>query len=174
MPKIIENVRGQLLAEARRQIALHGYANTTVRSVAGACGLGVGTVYNYFKSKEMLVASFVYEDWKKYLDEMKELPLYSPRELLGGIFAVLKRFAAENARLFSDEDAAKLMAVGFSSRHKLFREQIAAFIIPLCEGNRLETPAFCAEFAAEALISWSMEGAEFDTVYPILEKIIKQ
>ena len=174
MPKIIKNVREQLLTEARRQIAQHGYADTTVRSVAGACGLGVGTVYNYFKSKEMLIASFVYDDWKKYLEEMAALPLYSPRELLGGIFDALKRFAAENAKLFSDADAAKLMAAGFPSRHKFLREQIAAFIVPLCEGNRLDAPVLCAEFLSEALISWSMDGVEFDALYPTLEKIIKQ
>ena len=31
MPKIIENARAELLAEARRQIAGRGYAATTVR-----------------------------------------------------------------------------------------------------------------------------------------------
>lgn len=174
MPKIIQNVRGQLLAEAKRQIALHGYADTTIRSVAGACGLGIGTVYNYFKSKEVLIASFVYEDWKTYLEEMAALPLYSPRELFSGIFDALKRFAAENAKLFSDADAAKMMAAGFSSRHKLLREQIAAFILPLCERNRHDVPSFCAEFLAEALINWSMDGAEFDVIYPILEKVIQK
>ena len=45
MPKIIENVRGQLLAEARRQVAQHGYADTTIRSVAGACGLGAESLF---------------------------------------------------------------------------------------------------------------------------------
>ena len=174
MPKIIENVRGQLLAEARRQIALYGYADTTIRSVAGACGLGVGTVYNYFKSKEMLIATFIYEDWKKHLEEMATLPDDSPRELLGGIFDGLRRFEAENAKLFSDTEAAKLMAAGFSSRHKILREQIAAFIVPLCERNRLDAPVLSAEFLAEALINWSMDGAEFDAIYPILEKIIKK
>ena len=46
MPKIIENVREQLLAVAKKQIGERGYANTTIRSVAGECGLAVGTVYN--------------------------------------------------------------------------------------------------------------------------------
>ena len=42
MPKIIENIREQLLQEVKRQIAENGYGKTTIRSVAGACGLGVG------------------------------------------------------------------------------------------------------------------------------------
>ena len=56
MPKIIENLREQLLSEAKKQVKERGYAATTVRSVAKACGLGTGTVYNYFKSKDMLIA----------------------------------------------------------------------------------------------------------------------
>ena len=33
MPKLIENVRTQLLLEAKKQIAERGYAKTTIRSV---------------------------------------------------------------------------------------------------------------------------------------------
>ena len=73
MPKIIENVREQLLCEAKRQIEKNGYAKTTVRSVALSCGIGVGTVYNYFKSKDMLIASFMAEDWLSCLEKMKHL-----------------------------------------------------------------------------------------------------
>ena len=65
MPKIIENVRELLLDTAKKQIEERGYANTTIRSVAGECGLAVGTVYNYFKSKDMLIATFLLEDWKE-------------------------------------------------------------------------------------------------------------
>lgn len=167
MPKIIENVREQLLAEAKKQIMERGYADTTIRSVAGACGLGVGTVYNYFKSKEMLIATFVYNDWKKYLSNMKELPCDNPKILFGGIYNSLRSFAKDNEKLFSDSEAAKLISTGSSSRHRMLREQIAGFITPIC------TESFCAEFIAESLISWSMEDADFETIYPLLEKIIK-
>ncbi|MBE6553212.1 MAG: TetR/AcrR family transcriptional regulator [Ruminococcaceae bacterium] len=166
MPKIIENVREQLLAEAKKQILERGYADTTIRSVSSACGLGIGTVYNYFKSKELLIATVVYEDWKKYLYEMHRLPCHEPRVLLKGIYDALIRFAAENEKLFSDSDAAKHASVGSSKRHKMLRGQIAGFIVPICEST------FCAEFVAESLICWSMENADFETVYPLLEKLI--
>jgi AcrR family transcriptional regulator len=173
MPKIIENVREQLLAEARRQIAQRGYAQTTVRSVAGACSLGVGTVYNYFASKDVLIASFLFEDWKQYLDTMSALPKDQPEVLLRGIYKALGDFAAQNQALFSDVDAARSAAIGSSARHRMLRGQISAFILPLCELRGAQDPAFTSEFIAEALLCWSMEGAEFDAVYPILEKILK-
>lgn len=167
MPKIIENVREQLLAEAKKQILERGYADTTVRSVARACGLGVGTVYNYFESKEMLIATFVYDGWKKYLSRMQKLPTNDPYVLLKGIFDSITSFADENKKLFSDADAAKIVSVTSSERHKMLRGQIARFVVPVCESE------FCAEFVAESLICWSMEKADFDHIYPILEKIIK-
>ena len=168
MPKIIENLREQLLAEAKKQILENGYAATTVRSVAGACGVGVGTVYNYFESKEMLIATFLYDDWKHYLSHMQTLSPDDPHALLEGIFNSLKQFAGENEKLFSDADALKMVSVGSFGRHKMLREQIASFLQPLCK------TAFCAEFVAEAVIRWATEKVDFETVYPLLEKLIEK
>ena len=173
MPKIIENVKEQLIAEAKRQISEYGYAKTTIRSVAGACGLGVGTVYNYFDSKELLIATFVAEDWKKQISLMAALPQDDPKALLGGIYESLTSFAASNKKLFSDEDAAKVISIGFSSRHKRLRDQIASFILPMLKQTHPENADFAAEFIAESLICWSMDGKDFNAVYEVLQNIVK-
>ncbi len=173
MPKIIENVREQLLTEAKKQITERGYADTTIRSVASACGVGVGTVYNYFPSKEMLVATFVFDDWKKHLQDMATHSCDTPKVLLQCIYDSLQSFATENERLFSDAEAAKLVAVGSASRHQMLRRQIAALVLPVFDPADKNTP-FAASFLAEALISWSIEGADFEDVYPFFEKIIKK
>lgn len=169
MPKIIENLRAQLLGEARRQIDSQGYAGTTIRSVASACHVGTGTVYNYFPSKEMLVAAFVYEDWKVHLAAMAALPADQPEVLLRGIYDRLRSFAGSHSQLFSDAAAARSSAEGFAQRHRLLRKQLAAFIAPICRG---ENAAFTADFAAEALISWGMEDTPFDVLYPMICRII--
>ncbi|MBQ4091044.1 MAG: TetR/AcrR family transcriptional regulator [Clostridia bacterium] len=171
MPKVIENVREQLLCEAKRQIAERGYAKTTVRSVAGACGLGVGTVYNYFPSKELLITTFVAEDWKVYVKTMSSFPHDDAKSLLECIFNSLRGFSESNRKLFSDADAAKVISIGFASRHKRLRRQLADFILPVCEERKLENAPFVAEFCAEALISWALEDVDFDTVYSVLEKV---
>ncbi|MBO5500763.1 MAG: TetR/AcrR family transcriptional regulator [Clostridia bacterium] len=169
MPKIIENLRDQLLQEARKQIAERGYTGTTIRSVAGACGVGVGTVYNYFSSKEMLIAAFMMEDWQKQLDAMAALPKDQPEALLRGVYEALCTYAAGHQDLFSDEGAAKAISLGFAPRHRMLREQLTGFILPICKGDNA---AFTAAFIAESLISWTMEGTSFDTLYPVIDKLI--
>ena len=131
MPKIIENARDQLLAEAKRQIIENGYAATTVRSVAGALGIGVGTVYNYFESKEMLIATFVFEDWKRYLAYMSGLPTDDSYKLLNGIYGALHSFAKENEALFSDPDASRTVSALEKTLKKDFfrRELLAAAVL---------------------------------------------
>jgi AcrR family transcriptional regulator len=173
MPKIIEHLRETLLAEARKQVETHGFAATTIRSVAAACNVGVGTVYNYFPSKEMLIATFVADEWRIYLDAMKALPCDEAETLLHGIYDGLLCFAAANEKLFSDADAAKQIASGSAVRHKLLRSQLAALLLPLCQKHVSDTAAFTADFIAEALIGWSVERVDFAALYPVLKKVIK-
>lgn len=132
MPKILENVREQLLNEARKQIKERGYAATTVRSVAGECGIAVGTVYNYFPSKEMLVASFMAEDWLASLGRLKLKRAKTPKEHLRLIYEMLISFSESHSDLFSDADAEKAFSVIFSKRHGQLRDQIAEIVRPIC------------------------------------------
>jgi AcrR family transcriptional regulator len=48
--------RTAVLEAARRLFALHGYENTTVRSIADAAGVTERTLYRYFDGKEGLLA----------------------------------------------------------------------------------------------------------------------
>ncbi len=174
MPKVIENLRARLLDEAKRQVSELGYGKTTVKSVASALGVGVGTVYNYFPSKDMLVASFMFEDWQAVLDSMSRLPTNDPERLICGIYTLLKDFAEKNQKLFSDSEAAKVIAMSLNSRHKLLRAQIAEFILPICKGESFCDPIFASEFIAEALISWSMENADLNAVYGVIENMLNK
>ena len=173
MPKIILHLREQLLLEAKKQLLSNGYSGLAIRSVAQACGVGIGTVYNYFPSKEMLVGACIYEDWKVYLAQIEALPTDLPRQLLCGIYDALRSFSGEYAFVFQRHDAVKQGMVGFFKHHKTLRSQLSAPLLPMCEQLEIQDPAFAADFMAEALIRWAMEGVAFDRVYALLEKIMQ-
>ena len=169
MPKIIENVREQLLAEAKRQISENGYANTTIRSVASKCRLGVGTVYNYFKSKDMLIASFMLDDWQECLSKMKQQSITDAERFFRFIYTALLEFAEKHTALFRDSDAAKVFAVAFTERHKLLRDQLAEIILPICNGSNKE---FLAEFISESFLTWTMASKPFEQIYSVIELLL--
>ena len=173
MPKIIENVRELLLETAKEQIRLQGYSKTTIRSVASACGLGVGTVYNYFKSKDMLIATFMLEDWRECLKEMKSHSSTEVEVVLKGIYLSLQSFMQKHQALFSDIDAAKVFATVFNERHKQLREQLAEIILPICDNSRAENKGFLADFIADALLTWTVEGKPFEELSSIIGLLLK-
>lgn len=168
MPKIIENLRDELLKEARKQVFERGYRNTTIRSVASECGVAVGTVYNYFRTKDMLIASFVLEDWIECTRYIESYPKNRSKDFLGFVYMSLRRFADRYTVLFSDKEAEKSFNAAFSKKHELLRTQLALLILPICDVD-----VFLAEYTAEALLTWTMAGRSFEQIYSLLPEKIK-
>ena len=167
MPKIIENLDQRLMEEARRQIRESGYGTMTIRSVAAACGVGVGTVYNYYPSKEALAAAFILEDWNAcYADIMTRAESAKGREpVLWAIYENLQRFITEHAAVFQDESAAVSFTGSFSQYHSLLRSQLAQPVRRFCRDD------FTAEFVAEAMLTWTVAGKSFDELSAVLKRI---
>ena len=170
MPKIIAGVKEALLNETKRQIEEVGYEHTTIRSVAAACGLAIGTVYNYFPSKDMLVASLLMEDWTQVILDLKTAPTSDPRAYLHQMYQSLVDFSARHRSLFADPMAMKVFSSAFFQRHVQLREQMALLCAPLCQEK--ENATFLASFIAEAMLTWTMSGTPFDTLYGAIEKMI--
>ena len=47
----------EILKKSRELIQENGWASVNIRSVAAACGVSVGSIYNYFESKSALVSA---------------------------------------------------------------------------------------------------------------------
>ena len=167
MPKIIENLPERLAVEARRQIEESGYAAMTIRSVAKACGVGVGTVYNYYPSKEALVATFMLSDWKDYVASIGRCAddANPPGTVLRCIYDQLSRFMAQYEPIFRDESAAVSYTGSTSSYHSVLREQLAAPLRKFCRDD------FAARFIAEAMLTWTVAGTSFDEIYALVSKL---
>ena len=168
MPKIIKDLEAKLLEEAKRQIEESGYSTMTIRSVAKACGVGVGTVYNYFSSKEDLLASFMVKDWNQCISAINAVSTYSdsPAPVARCIADQLTAYAQRHVAVFRDEAAAAGFAGSFSRYHTLLRAQLAAPLRKFCDSD------FAAEFVAEALLTWTMAGKSFDEVYGMIGKFL--
>lgn len=167
MPKIIENLPQRLLEEARRQIGDSGYGAMTIRSVAAACGVGVGTVYNYYPSKEALAAAYILEDWKIcYGRIIATAETAKGREpVLWAIYENLQIFIAEHSAVFQDESATAAFTGSFGQYHGVLRSQLAQPVRRFCRDD------FTAEFIAEAMLTWIVAGKSFDELSRILQRI---
>ncbi len=167
MPKIIENLEKRLIEEAMKQLQECGYSNVTIRSVAKGCGVGIGTVYNYFPSKEALLATYILESWKECVASICTVSEGSqgPQPVVRCIYDQLLQFSEAHSMVFRDAAAASTFAASFGQYHKLLRAQLASPLRKFCASD------FAAEFAAEALLTWTMAGKTFDEIYGMLEKI---
>ena len=167
MPKIIENLEARLIEEAKRQIEEAGYGAMTIRSVAAGCGVGVGTVYNYFSSKEELIAKHLLEDWLKCVTAIQAVSTYSdsPRPVTLCIYDQLLSFTRSHGAIFRDKAAAASFTGSFSHYHSMLRSQLAQPLVKFCEDR------FAAEFIAEALLTWTMASKTFDEIYGMIEKL---
>lgn len=56
--------RGLILSESRKIVMDKGISAINMRTVANACGVAVGSIYNYFPSKTELISATVEDVWK--------------------------------------------------------------------------------------------------------------
>ena len=168
MPKIIENLEARLLQEAKRQVEEDGYSAMTIRSVAKECGVGVGTVYNYFPSKDALLATYMLEDWNKCVAAINAVSTYSdhPVPLVRCICDQIQNYTKLHSAVFQDETAAAGFAGSHSKYHALLRSQLAQPMRKFCSSD------FAAEFIAESLLTWTTAGKTFDELYSMIEKLM--
>ena len=174
MPKIIENIRENLLEEAKRQVKELGYSAMTIRSVANACGVGVGTVYNYFSSKDMLVASFMLEDWEVCMKDItkgvSEAEVF--QDALYCIHSNLRSFKEKYILLFTDKDAEAGYTASSIQRHSILRNQLAESLKMWTSKQTKSDANFLAVFIAESVLTWTMEDKEFEQIAPILLQLV--
>lgn len=104
MPKIITNLREEIISSGRKLLLEDGYSAFTMRAVASACGIALGTVYNYFSSKDMLCAAIMLVDWNSALEGCRRKLSASP-ECIDGLETVydsIRGFASIYTSVWSE------------------------------------------------------------------------
>jgi len=163
MPKILENVQAIILSETRIALETQGYQAITIRSIARRCGLATGTIYNYFSSKEVLVAHILLEDWMKVTQNIhtKLGNVNTVEDGIRIIYDAIFAFQRHYEGLFA-ESGMSMEGSAFQSRHNMLIKQIAGQIEELYQKEEINKSSFFLEFLAENILlgtkrKWSFE-----------------
>ena len=173
MPKIIDGLQKRILKEAKYQTFTNGYSKMTIRSVAKACDIAVGTIYNYYPSKDFLTASFILQDWIPVEKEIQRQCKIStePLEVLQGVYNTLERFNSDYRSLFEDKSALQSASAMFQTRHQELRHRLAGMLEDVCMKKAKIASEFLPEFIAEAFLAWSIEAHSFTDLRIILDPL---
>lgn len=79
--------RERILTAAEGLFRQHSFDAATTRDIARAAGIATGTLFNYFASKEALVAALATEAWRTARDRFRKSP--PPRDLEEALFALI-------------------------------------------------------------------------------------
>lgn len=73
MPKTIDDLRENILSQAKEILINDGYENLNMRKVAQNVGIATGTIYNYFPTKKDLLTQLMMDYWEDYLRVFDEI-----------------------------------------------------------------------------------------------------
>ena len=173
MPKVIPNLRERLISGAKKVVNERGYSNLTVRQVANDCKIGVGTIYNYFISKENLVVAFMLEDWNKTLRNIEDRIAEdsSAKNIIFTLCREIEGYIEAHRSVFDDEEARKVFSANLE-KHEILIKQIAKFVAPVCKEVPGGDREFLAEYISESVLSWVIDGKSYHTFYPIIKLLL--
>ena len=175
MPKIIEDLRDSFLREARSMLQQDGGKSLTMRNVAARCHVAVGTVYNYFTSKDELMAHVMLEDWQCAMAEMQRRAEAATDVLAGlqGGFEALAAFAALYRAAWSNETLSGEAFFNISKRHELLIGQLTGVVAPLLHRFGAAWDEYLPVFLAETLLFASVRrDGDFPQLLPILHRLV--
>ena len=137
----VESREEVILDAADRLLARYGYKKMTVDDLAREAGIGKGTVYLHFKSKEDVVLSHVERIVRRLLDRQKviiesgDAPADKLRQML--LLRVMFRFDSVQHYTESISEVLRdLRPVLLERRQRWFEEEAKAFATVVREGQR--------------------------------------
>jgi AcrR family transcriptional regulator len=177
---VVSDVKETIIKESTRLFLANGYRGTSVKQITEAAGIGRGTLYWYFKSKEEILESI----FRKFEREFLEGFMKAVQSCNGDFIAKYKafhRFATEFARdnrdlaLASNTLMSEIIGTGTEAervaraiwdRYRLFLEQM------LEDGKRegavpaeVDSVVYAHVIIAShtgMLVQWFVNGESFD------------
>jgi len=176
MPKRIDHLHEDILAASREILLKSGYESLTMRAVAGRCRIAVGTLYNYYSSKDQLAASVMLADWQAIMADTADRcrdaeTLQQGLEILHDGVRRFSDLYEEVWRCYRDFKGSR---IEIAARHTLLVSQMAECLSPLIARTVRNAPEDLDLFLAENVLRCGSGGAvSFESFLKIVDALIR-
>ena len=174
-----------ILQISRKLIQQNGWAGVNIRSVAAACGVSVGCIYNYFESKTNLLSATVESIWNDIFHHPEDEAVF--QDTLSCVRWMYKQleygcqrypgFFTHHALGFVQQDTAD----GKQQMQRAWQHILDALCTVLRNDTRIRADAFTEEFTVEkfaemlfSLMLSALVRQDFDpsTVLEIVQRAV--
>ena len=178
------DTRDAILDAIERLLARYGYKKTTMDDLAREAGIGKGTIYLYFPSKEEVALSSIDRVVERVQERLRGLAASgdpAPQRLRQMLVArVLLRFDSVHAYSQGLDDLFEALRPAYMARrNRYFESETELFAAVLAEGRRQKTLAFTDAhatahallLATNALLPYSLSARELGERAEIEKKV---
>ena len=176
MPKRIPELRQAILASARRHVLEDAQHDVTMRQIAQDCQVALGTVYNYYASKEELLADAMMGDWLECCRRMREGADAQAEPILAlqAIVEALRGFTERYRPLWRHYEGASGSLAQLHTRRDRIIQALADCLVELLARTDLLYDPCVPEALAELLLLASRTPDGFARLRPVLERVLKR
>ncbi len=175
MPKKLGNIREKAIVETRQVLETQGFEALAMRDIAKKCEVAVGTMYNYFPSKEYLTGCVVLEDWGAAYECMTGAAASADSIGHGihDIYDMMCEFVTQHRYLTSFNSSEAKTPYDFYERHTVLLKQIVALLEMLQKRFGYSVEDSITVFIAESILSFSVKKYSYSQIAPAIMKLLK-
>ncbi|QNU67742.1 TetR/AcrR family transcriptional regulator [Ruminiclostridium herbifermentans] len=182
MPKNLSNVKEDILLVTRQLLKDTGYTSLSIRQIAAKCGVALGTVYNYYNSKNEIVAEILGNEWNLMLRKIEQQTKAYAKAIdkLEIVFNELKYFMNNVHGFWFDTypmgNDTNMSVCEIKEKKLLLRNQLSEKIysfIVLDKLNTDEARNICNTISV-ILIAYSNDNIDFCILKSSLSALIKE
>lgn len=184
MPKTFEDLKTTIFSEAKNIVLTEGIEQLNMRKVATNCGVAVGTLYNYYPTKEGLLSELMYNYWLEFIGGVQNIIQEDQNfhEKLKQIYLLLEQFT----ETFLDTWVNMNKKSRYTEKNSDKKREIVLYLIQLIEEmlinylkeneKHLEEPLNTNELASfivqNFLSMGQMKQFKYETFDSIIKKIV--
>ena len=173
MPKIIPNAEEKILVSSKKLLFEQGYSKLALRDIACLSGVALGTIYNYFPSKDVLVATVMAKDWILALQNMNKncKEALSVEQGVKAIYDSITGYVAINKSIWNEYKGSNYY---FGSHHKILRNQLSEILNELLDRLDYKEDVILCPLLAETILDCAVqEDISYNELSIIVNRIFK-